>query len=80
MTLRDDKGRENIVERFVHDLFAWLFHLIGQLLVSIITIVLLLFLIAGLTRCLSGEAEAATPATDTRQQPETPSCIFSPDC
>lgn len=78
MTLRDPEGRENIVERFVNDLFAWLFHLIGVLLQATIAAAALLLIIIGLTRCMSDEAHAGPQDTTTIQ--ETLPCTCSRNC
>lgn len=58
MTLRDDQGRENIVSRFVNDLFAWLAHLFRRLVETVLLALVLLLIALGLVRCFSEQAEA----------------------
>lgn len=75
MTLRDHKGRENIVERFVNDLFSWVLHFIGWLLRMLFVTILLVLITAGLAQCLSDKAQAS-PGQPTQPR-ETHSCTFS---
>jgi hypothetical protein len=78
MTLKDHKGRENIVERFVNDLFAWVFHVIGWLLRMILLTVVFMLVIAGLVQCFSEETHAS-PGGSTQPR-ETSSCTLLRNC
>ena len=61
MILRDKKGRENIVSRFVHDLLAWLGDLIVRLLISACIFLFLILVFAWLVDTSSAVGQARTP-------------------
>lgn len=78
MTLRDDQGRENIVSRFVNDLFAWLAHVFCRLMEAIIIGLVLILVFVGLVRCFSEEAEAGAFEPTALPQGESP-CSHCPE-
>lgn len=65
MTLRDDQGRENIISRFVNDLFAWLAHLFCRLVETVLLTLVLILIALGLVHCFSEQAEAYAPEPST---------------
>jgi len=71
MILRDEKGRENIVARFVHDLFAWAGDLIVRLLVAACILLLLILVVAWLNSSLSAEGQTTTHAQSAVTTGET---------
>lgn len=78
MTLRDDQGRENIVSRFVNDLFAWLAHIFCRLIEAIIIGLVLILIFVGLVRCFSEETEARVSEPTALLQGGSP-CSHCPE-